>query len=105
MFKSKLRQAALIMLAMVYSAAADGPTKSHPGNWSHQRAQRPEEQVVRSKTDRVAQSKTFQPDPDMPGFTLPDPLLTTNGLPSGPARRMSASPSSSPMSPGVPAHP
>jgi hypothetical protein len=80
MFKSKLRQATLIMLSMVYSAAADGPTKSHPGNWSRQRAQRPEEQVVRSKTDRAAQSKTFEPDPDMPGFTLPDPLLTADGL-------------------------
>ncbi len=79
MFKSKLRQAVLIMLAMVYSVAADGPAKSHPGNWSRQRAQRPEEQVVRSKTDRAAQGRTFQPDPDMPAFTLPDPLLGADG--------------------------
>jgi len=79
MLKPKLRPTALIMIALVYSAVGDGPIKPHPGNWGHQKAQRHEEQAVRSKMDRSAQGRTFQPDPDMPAFTLPDPLGATDG--------------------------
>ncbi len=77
--KPKLKPAALIMIALVCSAAGDGPIKPPAGDWRHQEARRQEKQADRSNADRAAQARTFQPDPEMPAFTLPDPLLGADG--------------------------